>query len=335
MKNRPSPACFATALTLLAVAACQSSPGPAVDEQVPPPPVEEAPPPAEEPTEPAPAAALAGEAYVVEVVAEDYAFEAPDTISSGWVTFRMENAGEETHFLYLTHLGGGYTYDQYAGEVSPPIMEAMAAMRAGELGKAEAMEQLGTTIPAWYWENATSMGGPGLVAAGGVSQATVWLEPGDYVMECFMKTPEGEFHWAEGMIRPITVVDEPSGAPEPGGDLEIAIGAEDFEVVGTPTAGTHTVAVRFVDQPDVGFGNDIHVARLPEGMEASDLVPWMDAFNVEGLQNPAPVPFLGGMQERPEGDVAYFTVNLAPGRYAWIAESPDVLGLAREFVVSP
>jgi hypothetical protein len=334
MSNRRTAAAFAVALTMMTVAACQSSPRPAVEEQVPPPPVEEGPSPAEEPMEPAPAAAP-GAPYVVEVVAEDYAFEAPDTIASGWVTFRLENAGEETHFLYLTHLAGGYTYDDYAGEVSPPIMEAMAAMRAGELDKAEAMEQLGTTIPAWYWENATSMGGPGLVAAGAVSQATVRLEPGDYVMECFMKTPEGEFHWAEGMIRPLTVSEEPSGAPEPSADLEIAIGAEDFEVVGAPTAGTHTVAVRFVDQPDVGFGNDMHVARLPDGVEASELVPWMDAFNVEGLQNPAPVPFLGGIQERPEGDVAYFTVDLEPGRYAWIAESPDVLGLAREFVISP
>lgn len=334
MPNRRTPAVLIPALAMITIAACQSSPRPAVQEQVPPPPVEEAPPPAAERAD-AEAVAPTGQPYVVDVLAEEYAFQAPDTIRSGWVTFRMKNAGEETHFVYLTRLDGGYTYDQYAGEVSPVIMEAMAALQAGELDKAEAMQQLGAEIPAWYWEHATSMGGPGLVAPGDVSQATVRLEPGTYAMECFMKTPEGQFHWAEGMMRPITVADEPSGAPEPTGDLEIAIGAEDFEVIGTPTAGTHTVAVRFVDQPDVGFGNDIHVAHLPDGMKPAELVPWMDAFNPHGLQNPAPVPFLGGVQERPEGDVAYFTVTLEPGRYAWIAESPDVLGLAKEFDISP
>ncbi|NIT89785.1 MAG: hypothetical protein GWN82_04270, partial [Gemmatimonadetes bacterium] len=74
----------------------------------------------------------------------------------------------------------------------------------------------------------------------------------------------------------------------------------------------------FEEHPEVGFGNDVHLVRLEEDMAGEDLLPWMDFLNVEGLQNPAPAVFFGGMQERPEGQTAYFTVELESGRYAWI-----------------
>ncbi len=70
-------------------------------------------------------------------------------------------------------------------------------------------------------------------------------------------------------------------------------------------------------------------------MAGEDLLPWMDFLNVEGLQNPAPAVFFGGMQERPEGQTAYFTVELESGRYAWISEAPDVRHMVQEFAVAP
>lgn len=302
------------------LAACQARPAPVTEE-----PVLE---PASEPAE-----ALAPQAYVVDVVAEDYAFQAPQEIPSGWITFRMTNEGEETHFMYLTRVTGGHSYDQYVSEVLPPIADVLARQRAGELTKAEAGQEFGAMIPPWYWENAAPRGGPGLVAAGGVSQGTVRLEPGLYVMECFMKTPEGEVHWAEGMIRPITVTEEESGASAPEADIQIMVMEDEFIMRGPLTPGVHTVAVTFQEHPEVGFGNDVHLARLEDGMEAEDLLPWMDFLNIEGLQNPAPTVFFGGMQERPEGHTAYFTVELEPGRYVWISEGPDVRGMVQEFTV--
>ena len=316
MRIAPVPATCAAALAALASLACQPAPGPGLDDVAP----------AEVP-------AARSDAYVVDIVAEDYAFQAPDEIPSGWITLRMANEGEETHFVYLTRLAEGRSYDQYVQEVGAPISEIMAAMRAGELDKPAAGEQLGARIPAWYWTDAVAMGGPGLVAPGGVSQATVHLEPGTYVMECYMKTPEGELHWMEGMIRPLTVTAQEAGAPEPAADVEIVLEAGDFRVSGPVSPGLHTVAVRFLEQPDIGFGNDIHVVRLTEGLSGAELIPWMDFLNVEGLENPAPAPFVGGVQERPEGHTAYFTVELEPGRYAWISESADVRELVQEFTV--
>lgn len=285
--------------------------------------------------DPAPqqAAGPAADAHVVEVIAEDFAFQAPEAIASGWTTFRMRNVGEETHFLYLTRLPGGHTYDQYVSEVGSPIAEITGAQRAGEIDKAEAGQRLGAALPAWYWTEAVRMGGPGLVAPGGVSRATVWLEPGAYVMECYMKTADGELHWMEGMIRPLTVTAAPSGAPEPRADVHITLTTQGFTTHGPLSPGVHTVEVEFAEQPEAGFGHDVHLVRLEDGMTVAELLPWMDFLNVEGLENPAPATFMGGVQERPEGDTAYFTVRLEPGRYAWISESSGAPHMAQEFTV--
>lgn len=306
---------FVAVVAVAAVFACQPEPGPEIGE-------------------PAPqgTAATPANAHVVDVIAEDYAFDAPAEIPSGWATFRMRNEGEETHFIFLTRLPEDRTYDEYVETAGAPVSEALSSMRSGEIDKAGAGQQLMAEIPAWYWTDAMSMGGPGLVAAGGTSQATVNLEPGTYVMECYMKTPEGELHWVEGMIQPLTVTGEPSGAPEPDADIQMTITTDGYRTEGELTPGVHRIRVDFAEQPE-GFGNDVHLVRLEEGMEAQELVPWMDFLNVEGLQNPAPAPFLGGIQERPEGHTGYFTIALEAGRYAWIAESAEERELFEEFEV--
>lgn len=278
------------------------------------------------------AMAVSAREYVVDVLAEDYAFQAPDSVPSGWVTFRLDNTGEETHFMILHRLPDGHTYEEYLLEVATPFGEVWEPLGAGEIDKAEAMQRLGELLPAWFW-SAKQMGGPGLIAPGGVAQATLNLEPGNYVMECYMKTPEGVFHGEEGMMRPLVVTERSSGAAEPEADIELTLTTAGFAARGDLTPGRHTVAVRFEEHPEAGFGNDVHVARL-DGAEAAPLVTWMDWMNAEGLQNPAPVAFVGGTQEMPQGYTAYFTIDLEPGEYAWISESPDTREMVEAFTVT-
>lgn len=173
-----------------------------------------------------------------------------------------------------------------------------------------------------------------MVVPEGVSQATVELEPGTYVLECFMKTEEGEFHHAEGMLRPMVVTGERSDAAAPEADVQLTLTTTDITSEGELATGTNTVALTFAEQPEVGFGNDVHVVRLEEGRSPESLVAWMDAFNLDGLQNPAPAPFVGGAHERPAGNTVYFSVDLLPGRYAWFSEGTDATGgIYREFTV--
>lgn len=271
-------------------------------------------------------------AYVVEVTAEDYAFRAPDEIPSGWTTLRFRNEGEETHFLFLTRLPDGRTFDDYVEDVGVPLNELWYAMRSGEIDKAEAGERLGRVLPEWFG-SARQMGGPGLVAPGGTAQTTLKLEPGSYVLECYMKTPEGEFHALDGMARPLTVTGEPSGASAPEADIRIMLSNDGIATEGELTPGRHTIAVHFAEHPEAGFGHDVHLVRLSDATDVDQVVPWMDWMNVDGLRNPAPFTFLGGTHEMPVGSTVYLSVDLEPGRYAWIAETTAAQGMVKEFTV--
>lgn len=272
------------------------------------------------------------EAYVIDVVAEDYAFDAPNSIPSGWVTFRMQNEGENHHFALLSRLPDGKTMDDYMTEAVPPLNDAWHAVRLGEMDKAEAMRRAGPLLPEWFGFLQRT-GGPGLLEPGGVSEVTLYLEPGDYFVECYLKTPEGEFHAMEGMIRPFTVTSESSPASPPSADWEVTLTNEGVAAPDEIAPGRHTIAVHFVEQPEVGGDHDLHLARLEEGMSAADIVPWLDWIDAEGFWNPAPTAFVGGTHELPAGSTAYITVDLEPGRYIWLSQMTADQGMLDEFTV--
>jgi hypothetical protein len=278
-----------------------------------------------------PATAESSTAHVVEITARDYAFDGPDEIPSGWATFRLKNEGKEHHFLFLSRLPEGRTLEDYMKEIAQPFDSVWHELESG-LGKAEAGALLGQLLPQWYG-SVKPMGGPGLVAAGGVAQTSVKLEPGTYVMECYVKTPDGKFHGMLGMTRGLTVTGDPSGAPEPEADLALTLSNFELAVEGDVTAGEQTVAVHFQEHPEIGLGNDVHVVRLDDDTDMDVVIAWMDWMNVQGLREPAPAAFVGGVHEMPVGHTAYFTVDLAPGRYAWIAESAADKGMVREFAI--
>lgn len=271
-------------------------------------------------------------AGIVEVTAVDYAFQAPDRIRSGWTTFLMENKGKEHHFLLLSRLPEGRTFEDYGREVGTVFDTVWDSLRMGTVGKPEAGAMLGRLLPEWY-ASVKPMGGPGLIAPGGVGETTLRLEPGTYVMECYVKTPDGRFHASLGMARPVTVTEEPSGGSAPTADLQARLSNQAIQVEGGITPGKHTVAVHFDEQPEVGLGNDLHLVRLEDDTEIERVASWMDWMNVEGLREPAPAAFVGGAQEMSVGSTAYFSVDLNPGRYAWISEAPAEKGLLEEIEV--
>ncbi len=271
------------------------------------------------PVEPGGIEAPPAHAPVVEVAAEDYAFRVPESLPSGWVTLRFTNEGEEHHFLMLHRLPEGKTFDDYVVEIGEPFNEVWYPLRAGEITQEEALERMGETIPEWFW-SVQQMGGTGLTEAGRTTEVTVKLEPGNYVVECYMKTPEGEFHGMEGMVDPITVTDEPSGGSPPEADLRLTATNSSLELEGEATPGQHTAALHIAERPEAGFGHNVHVARLPDGIEPDEVQAWLNWMNVEGLQEPAPATFLGGMNILPEGTTGYFSLDLKPGRYLFASE---------------
>ena len=197
-------------------------------------------------------------------------------------------------------------------------------------------------LPEWFGR-IVFLGGPGLVAPGRVAEASVYLEPGTYLLECYVKT-DGVFHSynpnpaMDGMVAQFAVTDEANGAPEPVPTLEIDIDSEEgMHVIGTPSAGFQTVAVHFNDQTvyENFLGHDVHLARLAPDTDVDALVAWMNWMLPDGLQTPAPAEFLGGINEMPAGRTGYFKVTLTPGDYVFIAEIPaaDEKGMLHRFTV--
>lgn len=270
--------------------------------------------------------------HIVDVRAIDYAFEAPIEIPAGWTTFRFTNDGQEHHFMLLTRLPEGKSIDDYLEEVVSAFGVAWEGLLSGEFDKSEAGQKLGEVIPDWY-ADVRFMGGPGLIAPGGVSDTTVKLEPGNYVIECYVKTAELKFHGELGMLRALTVTEEDSGGSPPDADLQIALSNTGIEAPSVVAAGEHAVAVRYQEHPEFGLGNDVHVVKVDENTVIEDVANWMDWMNVEGLAEPAPAEFVGGAQEMPVGSTSYFSLSLEPGRYLWISERPAEQGMIAELMV--
>jgi hypothetical protein len=267
--------------------------------------------------------------HAITILAEDYAFDAPDQIPSGWTTFEYANEGEEGHFLILARLPDGKTFDELASTVSPTFNEIWYELRDGEISQEEAFEKLGVELPEWFWA-VEFMGGPGLISPGLTTKATVHLKPGTYYMECYAKTEEGEFHSIEGMMRELTVTDARSEAAPPEADIDITLSNFELDIEGTLTPGTHTVSVHVAEHPEEGFGHNVHVARMEPGIDVDEIVRWMNSFEITGMQPPAPTKLVGGMQTLPEGQTGYFTLDLEPGRYLFVAENTGHLGVMQE-----
>src|SRR5690349_10307996 len=112
---------------------------------------------------------------LVTVTAKDYAFEAPASIPAGTVTLRLVNKGKEFHHVSIMKLEQGKTL--------------------ADLNKA--MESHGPP-PAWL----VDVGGPNPTALGTTTEATLTLDAGNYVMMCFIPSPDGMPHMMKGMIKP-------------------------------------------------------------------------------------------------------------------------------------
>jgi hypothetical protein len=276
---------------------------------------------------------------VVDVVARDLTFEAPDAVPAGWITFRFRNESAMTHFALIERLPEGIGIEHQQEDVAPIFQEGMNLLAAGEPDAA--LEVFGT-LPEWFGQ-VVFLGGPGLLAPGRTTEAAVYLEPGTYLLECYVKTG-GVFHSYNpdpatfGMVHEFTVTGAPADTIAPSAALELTLSSErGIVMAGTPVVGQHTVAVRFADQVvhDNFVGHDVHLARLTDTTDIDALAAWMDWTRPGGLETPAPVEFVGGVNEMPAGTTGYFTIRLEPGRYAWIAEVPDPAskGMLRVFTV--
>jgi len=270
----------------------------------------------------------------VEVITNALDIQMPDTILSGWTTFRYLNKSEMTHFIIFekmpVHEDRQLTVEDSKREVVPAFQTVMDSLNSGG-------EPPYDQIPAWFG-NVLFVGGPGLIAPGNTATSIVNMEPGTYVIECYVKNPGGVFHSSVGMITGMIVQEESNDQSAPDASIHINISNEGgIQVQDSLSSGMHTVKIFYQDQvaQEHFAGFDIHLVRLTEDTEVQVLQDWMNWMLPNGMQVPAPAEFLGGAQEMPGGSTMYFIVDLTPGKYAWISEVPDPAGkgMYKEFEI--
>lgn len=274
---------------------------------------------------------------VVDIIAEDFEFSAPDSAASGWTTFRLHNQGTEDHLFTLLRLPEGVTYGAYESDVVAAFDSVWPLFVDGRIDLSEVGERLEPLLPDWYPSEIVQPGGVSLVSAGGRAQTTVNLRPGEHVLLCYVLTPEGQFHALRGMVAPLTVYEASSDRHPPEADHTLTVSNLRLEGAGPTSPGRHTFAVRFESDPErpgAGEGyQHLHLARLDPETTVPDLVEWVSEWIGENPATPSPVTFLGGAQHMPEGNTAYVTVDLDAGRYAWLLGVPPEHGEVETFTV--
>jgi uncharacterized cupredoxin-like copper-binding protein len=247
----------------------------------------------------------AAAARLVTIEASDYAFSTPEAIAGGLVTLRLVNGGHETHHAQLLRLKDGVTLDQLFGAFQS---EGEAALRF-----------------------ITAEGGVGAIDPGGAAEVTVNLTPGQYVLACFLPSPDGTPHLVKGMVKPLKVTAEESGAAAPVAHGTVTLKDFAFEV---PVFHGGRGTYRIVNQ-----GQQIHefvVVRLAPGKTADDAARFFSA-----PAGPPPFQSVGGMNGLDPGRSGYATLDLTPGDYAAICLVPDPasgtphvhLGMVKAFTV--
>lgn len=273
---------------------------------------------------------------IVEVVTESMDFQMVKSIPSGWTTFKYRNQSADTHFLILEKYPEGKTISDAKKEILPVFQSAMDSINTG---KQEAGMTAFGNLPEWFQE-VMFMGGTGLIAPGKIAQTTLNLEPGMYIIECYVKMNNGMFHSYLGMITELEVTPEKNGKEPPTPTSEITISSTNgIEFKDDLEAGRHIFQVNFKDQivyPNF-VGHDINLVKIAEGANLKTLEKWINWLDPKGLISPVPegFEFLGGVQDMPAGNSGYFSVNLEEGHYAFIAEIPDASkkNMLKEFII--
>jgi uncharacterized cupredoxin-like copper-binding protein len=203
----------------------------------------------------------------------------------------MRNTGKEAHHAQFVKLNTGVTFQQF-----------VAALQQGE-GPALALVSF--------------QGGTGALDPGSNTESvSVNLQPGDYVVLCFLTGADGVPHFAKGMIKPLTVTagSTPAAATKPSTQITITLRDFTFESPDTLSSGTWAIT-NAGPQP-----HELQVAKLASGGSANDVLNFFAATVPSG---PPSFQSVGGFQGVDANGAGTLSLNLTPGQYAFYCAIPD------------
>jgi hypothetical protein len=262
----------------------------------------------------------------IEVVTTGMDFELINEIQSGWTTFKYVNNSEEPHFFIFEKMPEGIRIGDYKKDLIPPFM---AAFTHFDKGNVEAGMKEFEKIPDWFAKVELG-GGVGLTSPHTVSESTIYLHPGVYVMECYVRMPNGMAHVFMGMLKELVVTEENNNQKLPKSDFDISLSSVNgISFVDSLKVGDYSLSVNFDDQKqyETMLGHDINLVKLENEHLLDTLNNWINAANVKAFRSPAPkgLIFLGGVEDLPTGSIGFFNVSLTKGNYVLISEIPNAL----------
>ncbi len=278
-------------------------------------------------------------AYKVEVKTVGFSFLAPSKIPSGWITFVLDNSNaEHVHEISISRLPEGIGYQEYMHNFVEPWESILKELQDGKIDVAGISSRGDDLMPEWA-DKVQYITSRGLVSPGNKAEKTIYLEPGSYVMECWVKTSDGFIHISRGMSWPFTVTEESAGSMEPEPKEQITIQDDQIKTDWQPGIGKHSFALHLqTDSSGMPIHNNISLIKLAESTDLTEVNRWLNWYHVGGLRSPAPAVFLGGLStyhSKAGQRAEYFTVYLRDaGRYAWIVEVPDGQKLWKTFQVN-
>ena len=272
------------------------------------------------------------------VTTKSMEFQCADTIAAGWNTIFYENLSTEPHFILLDKYPVGKSIVDTKRDVLPPFDEGMELIMEGK--NDEAMEAFGK-LPDWFSEIIFS-GGTGMISPKNTATSHVNFKPGYYIMECYVKMPDGKFHSSMGMIKELWVVESENTNKPPKPDVLIELSSESgISYEGPLSVGKTVFEVKYLDQivHENFVGHDLSLVHMDPESDVEALETWMNWATPDGLMSsklPSGMTFLGGTNDAPAGSVHYFEADLKPGNYAFISEVPNAKakGMLQIFTVS-
>jgi len=241
---------------------------------------------------------------VVDVVAGDYFFQAPDTIPAGLTTFRLRTVAGG-HGAWIVRLAPGHTVAELAA--------------AGDLGP---------RTRAW----ATNLGGPAFPAPHGTANATMQLAPGTYAIICFVRGGPGAgaadvTHARLGMYHQLVVV--PSArAPEPPPRPDATVTMVDYAFRISAPLHAGRVVLRVVNAGKVQ--HEFRVQRVLPGHTAEESLAWTPSSKA-----PPPDEDFATIATLPPGGAVTTTLDLAAGDYTLFCVPQFAHGMKRALRVLP
>ena len=275
---------------------------------------------------------------VLDVITEAMDFQTADTINSGWNKIVYHNNSPEVHFIMLDlYPSDSLGMDDVQSDLLPPFDDGMRFLIEGKPDSA--MAAFGK-LPAWFGD-IRFFGGTGLISPGKKAISTVKLEPGKYLMECYVKMANGQWHTSHGMAKFIEVVEKSTTINPPDSNHQISLSSsEGIGLETEPSIGKQIFEVEFIDQkPYEHFmGHDVNLVKYDSSANLDSLVQWMNWMLPKGLATPSPegITFMGGVNNLESGSKGYFEAELDAGNYLLISEVPnaDEKGLFKKFSIS-